>query len=343
MSWLVPQLRPTFRAALRDVRAKSSAARVAAAERLGDPEPERRAQAIEALGHLTADPHPDVRRAAVQALGSIGQGEALHTLIERLDDGHPAVREATVIAVAMLGGSKASKTLRAALNSPHPEVRFQAVQGCAELCPEESSEQMLALIQDGDAHVRASAAAALGMVRGENGTRALKALREALADTDEAVRQEAALSLAGLGDDAATPVLQQALQDPDGVLEALRALGQLRHRPSADCVAALAARVLQPNTVKVAAARTLALLDDPRGVTALREVLTGWRRDGRTYAVEVVAELGLTELAPELKRLAKSPRGVDLESLRLALARLAPESPVADAGLQILSRRQIRR
>jgi hypothetical protein len=56
----------------------------------------------------------------------------------------------------------------------------------------------------------------------------------------------------------------------------------------------------------------------------LREVLRAWRDDGRSFAVEVVGELRVHELRPELDRLLLRPRGVDPEQVHAALARLQP-------------------
>ena len=97
--------------------------------------------------------------------------------------------------------------------------------------------------------------------------------------------------------------------------------------------------MLKPRTLKVAAARALCRLHDARGVDALRDVLRAFRSDGRSYAVQVVGELAIHELAGELLRLAHRQRGVDPAVLVEALAALLPESAPARAGLTLLARR----
>jgi len=105
-------------------------------------------------------------------------------------------------------------------------------------------------------------------------------------------------------------------------------------------VASLAQSVLKPLAFKVAAARALLRLGDARGVVALREVLRAFRSDGRGYAVEVVGELRVGELAGELVRLSKRSRGADPESLVDALVALLADHPqAAREGLERLAAR----
>jgi HEAT repeat protein len=335
MSLLIPPARPNFEAALRDVRARTEQSRLAAAERLAEPDGGRREEAVKALLVLIDDARPRVRCTAVRSLGELAAGQALASLVARLDDADATVRENAAIAVYRIGGAEAARALRRALLSPHPEVRFQAVECCAELCPEQAGDDIARLVSDDDPKVRANAAHALGSI---GGNRARKKLRAALSDTDPEVRREAALALARMKDATGLPVLRQALSEPAALFDALEALGELRDRESADLVAALARGFFLPLAAKAAAARTLVMLDDPRGVAILSKLLRGWRGDARGYAVQIAGELAITELGPELERLARRPRGVDAELLVASLARLAPASDAAVAGLRALSR-----
>ncbi|MCA9530058.1 MAG: hypothetical protein KC543_07975, partial [Myxococcales bacterium] len=86
-----------------------------------------------------------------------------------------------------------------------------------------------------------------------------------------------------------------------------------------------------------AAGGALAHLGDPRGADALRRVLRAWRSDGRGYAVATVGALRLTSLADEVARLADRPRGVDPDTLRVALSQLAPLSAAARTALERLA------
>ncbi len=335
MNPLIPPARPTFRAALRDARARTLQSRLAAAERLADPETDRLHEAVEALLVLVADPEPPVRCAAVRSLGTLASEWATAALVARLNDDDGAVRENAVLALFRTGGPEAARALRRAMSSPHAEVRFQAVECCARLSPEQVVDEVARLASDDDPRVRANATYSLGLIGGD---RARKILRAALSDPDPEVGREAALALAGMKDDAGVPQLRQALADPSALFDALHALAELRDRQSADLVAAVAGGLFLPLAARAAAARTLVVLEDPRGVAILRKLLTAWRADARSYAVQIAGELGITELAPELERLARRPRRVDTGLLAGSLAALAPCSDRALQGLRVLSR-----
>ncbi|MFI5307895.1 MAG: HEAT repeat domain-containing protein [Polyangiales bacterium] len=339
MSFLLPPLPPTFEAALRDVHARTPQARIAAAERLATPEPEAAESALEGLLLLCNDDHPRVRASAVRGLRELGDERAIDRLLERLDDADPLVRELAVIALGALPNARARSALRRALRSPHAEVRFQAVASVAEAGDQADLDALMALLRDADAKVRANAARSLtGFGQG-----ATAMLREALDDADPNVRIEAALSLARLADASGADALHAALLEPARTMEALDAVGALRLHAAREAVATLAGSALKPLVLKVAAARALLRLGDARGTDALRQVLHAWRSDGRSYAVEVVGELQVAELASEIVKLVQRPRGVDPEVIADALGALLPASPdAARAGLARLAARHDR-
>jgi hypothetical protein len=97
--------------------------------------------------------------------------------------------------------------------------------------------------------------------------------------------------------------------------------------------------VLGPRWRKACAARALVRIGDELGVTALREVLTELRGDGRSLAAQAAGEPGLVELVPELVRLCRRPRGADPLVLAEALAELLPRAPSAREGLALLAER----
>ena len=101
MAWLLPQLPPSFDAALRDAAAKRVEARIAAAKRLSFPEEGREDDARAALVKLCEDTVPMVRMEAVRSLGDVGGG--LDALVPRVDDEDARVRELAVISLAETG------------------------------------------------------------------------------------------------------------------------------------------------------------------------------------------------------------------------------------------------
>ncbi|MDH5671064.1 MAG: HEAT repeat domain-containing protein [Myxococcales bacterium] len=340
MSWLLPPLPPHFEAALRDVRARDRAARLAAAERLANPDAGREAEAEAGLLELADDRDARIRAAALQGLAELGGPAATERILQRLDDGHPEVRELAMALLAEIDRPEARRALREGLESPYPELRFQAVSGLAQRPEDDDGDALLALSDDPDSEVRRMVACALAGF-GEQQAPRLRALLE---DENAAVRRAAALSLSELGDAAGTAVLTEALDDPALTAAALEALGGLGNAgPHLERVAELAAARFGPLLLKAAAARCLLRLGDRRGLEPLRSVLRALRSDGRSYAVEVVAELRLGELVDELVRLADKPRGADPAALADALETLYSEpghvGERAREGLAILTRR----
>jgi HEAT repeat protein len=335
MAWLLPPLPPTFEAALRDVRAQRVEARLAAAERLAEPPGERTGEALSALRALLQDKDARVRAAAVRGLQELADPAALPELIERLEDGDAFVRELAVVALGTLGGAQACDALRQALRSGHPEVRFQAVVSYLEACDAPQLSALKPLLRDDDVKVRANTARSLSRF----GVAARAELQRALADSAPPVRAEAALASARIGEPPDPEALRAALEDVELLPDALDAIAQHELRALQEDVALLAQSVLRPLPLKVAAARALIRLGDERGVSALRSVLRAFRSDGRSYAVQVVGELRVRALAPELLRLARRLRGTDPEALAVALAALLPEEPQLRAGLTRLARR----
>jgi len=335
MAWLLPPLPPTFEAALRDVRAHKPEARVAAAERLADPETSREHEAVQGLLALADDLDPRVRATAMRALHELGDERALPCLVRKVDDADPLVRELAVVALGDLPSPEASRSLRLALRSRYPEVRFQAALSYVQVCEQPELPALAPLLRDADAKVRANTARALANV----GAAAAPELRRAQGDADGAVRAEAALALLRLGETPDPDALRGAFDDPELLSEAIDAVAALQLRPLRDEVARVAQSVLKPLPLKAAAARALLRLGDTRGIPALRSVLRAFRNDGRSHAVEVVGELGVRELTPELVRLSRWLRGTDPEALVAALAALLPLDARAREGLDRLARR----
>lgn len=335
MSLLLPPLPPTFDAALRDVTAKSPLARVAAAQSLASPEPERAQTALDGLLRLADDTDASVRRAAMQALRDLANDRGFSCLVDHLDDRDPLTRELAVCALGALRGQRVESALLTALQSDDAAVRFQAVASYFEVSTTPDSARILPLLADPDPKVRAHTARNLARL----GDVAIAGLRRTLGDDSLHVRIEAALALSRFDDTAGAAVLREALDLPEFLDEALDAIGALGLQTHADAVALVAQAVLKPLLIKVSAARALVRIADPRGVHALREVLRAFRNDGRSYAVSVVGEFAVTALTDELVRLALRPRGTDLQTLVAALASLLPHAPEARAGLAVLARR----
>jgi HEAT repeat protein len=317
-SWLLPPLPPRFDAALRDVQARSNEARLAAAERLAQPDAGRELEALEGLLTLSRDRDGRVRAAALRGLPGHDDPRVARELLDALDDGDALVREVAVVCLADVDDPRALPALERALRSRHPEIRFQASESYVQAHPAPDPARLEPLLDDEDARVREGVVLAFAEL-GDAGT---GPLQRAVEDRVWRVRARAALALAELDDDRGAALLVQALGDPELVIQALDALARVRHDAALEPIAYIAQAFLKPLPLKVAAARALCRMGDQRGVEVLRSVLRAWRPDGRSYAAEVVGELGLTQLEGELQRLRRRPRGADPQVIEAALGAL---------------------
>lgn len=339
MNPLMPPLPPNFDAAVRDVHAQSVEARIAAARRLGQPDPPQMDEARDGLRELLGDAIAPVRGAALQSLAAVATPDDHARVRAMLDDRDAIVRELAVITLSTIGHPERDEALLAALDHASPEVRFQALAACAQLCPEAGEPHFLQLSQDVDPKVRESAARALAALAKVPGT-AQERLLALLGDDMPSVRWEAALSLAAHKHAGALPELLGALDAPDRRLEAVEALEGYPAEAAADRLAALGTAALKPPMLRAAVGRTLLSMGRrEQAVEALRRAITAFRSDGRNYAVQTVRKGRVVELAEELARLARRPRGTDPHQLVQALSVLAQDSQAAVDALALLARR----
>lgn len=319
MVGLFPPLKPKLSAALRDVGSKDPRARAAAAEALGDAPPDRAEEAKRALRPLVDDTIASVRASAIDSLGRLKDEEVLDDVIARFEDGDPLVRQIALIAAAQIGDRRALKPLLKMLDRDEPDVRFQAVASVANLAPDEAVDPLSRMTTDVDPEVREHLAEALGSLEDAAAEPALERLVD---DEEHRVRRAAAIALARTGNDAGASELVLALADPDRCFEAAWALGELGVDDAREPLARLAGAFFKPLMMKAAAGAALVRLGDPRGTETLRRVLTAFRSDARSYAAQMVGELRLTALRPELERLRANPRGADPAVVAEALAKL---------------------
>ncbi len=336
MSWLLPPLPPNFEAAIRDVRGERPESRMAAAATLGRAKDDQRERAVAGLRTLLSDKHHRVRCAALAAFGELAEASVIEEVVACFDDPAPDVREVAALTASQIGGPAAVAALRQALCSPAPEVRFQAVAGLSEMQPAACERDLLPLLDDSDAEVRAQVAAALGCLGHAHLSGHLARL---LTDDAASVRIESALALASLGDARGERVLLQALANKERLIEVADALAHLQCKRSCDALAKVALAFFTSPHVRAATGAALVRLGDQRGIVALRRVLTGFRPDARSFAVNLVADLGAVELVPELARLSCRFRGADPFATVEALGRFAGRSEAAKHALERTARR----
>jgi HEAT repeat protein len=374
----LPPLEPTFDAALRDARAHGGEARLAAARRLADAPTARAEPARDALLVLVGDPLGPVREAAARGLAAFPEPAVVEALRATLVDPHRGARNEALVAFATVAGAEGRERLRRGLAEPDPATRCVAARAWVALAFPEPAEVLSPLLSDPEVDVRRVAVDALGEaigaaapeepaypqegsgrsrpVRRPGGARASDGARSETAgpprqtardglaerlarDPDAEVQRLAALALARGGDARGGPVLVRALREPAWAFDAAEALGHGGYRQAASDLAQVGGRRLGSSLVRAACGASLVRLGDTRGVAVLRRVLRAFFADGRSYAAAAVGELELTELAPELSRLAERPKGADPLVVARALVALAPRSATAAAALARIAAR----
>lgn len=329
---MIPPLAPTFEAALRDVRAQQPRFRGAAAARLGEPPPERRDEAVQGLLTLAKDEVGAVREAAYESLGTLAAMEGLTTVLDAFDDGHMGARQAAVLAVARIAPHEGADAVAALLDDARPEMRFSAIWALSYLGAEHSS-RIADGLQDEDDEVRLLAVQCLGEL-GATGN--VIGIAELLQDPSDKVRFAAATALAALGDARGAPALRAALAQPDRAFPAAIGLGDLEDRESLAALTRLAKHRWRSPILRAAAARALVRLGDPAGTEVIRRIVRSWRIEARQYGVQLVGELGLTALVPDLARALRRSRKAERSVYETTLEQLAPKSAEAKALLASL-------
>lgn len=329
---MIPPLAPTFDAALRDVRAQQPRFRGAAAARLGEPPPQRRDEAVRGLLTLANDEVGAVREAAYESLGALAAVEGLSALLEAFEDEHMGARQTAVLAVGRVSPEQGADAIAALVDDPRPEMRFSAIWTLSYLGLEHS-DRIAKALGDRDEEVRTLAAQCLAEL---GATDRVDEIARGLDDSSEAVRFAAAASLATLGDTRGATVLRASLSRPDRAFPAAIALGDLEDRDSLAALMRLAKHRWRSPILRAAAARALVRLGEPAGAVVIGKIVRSWRIEARQYAVELVGELGLTSLVPDLARALRRSRKAERPVYESTLEQLAPKSPEAKALLASL-------
>lgn len=277
---------------------------------------------------LARDEVGAVREAAYESLGEVGAVEALSVLLEAFDDAHMGARQTAVLAVGRISPEEGAGAIVDLLDDPRPEMRFSAIWTLSHLGAEQAPRIEQALVdEDAEVHILAmQCLAELGATGSAN------AIARSLDDSD-AIRFAAATALATLGDSRGAPILRSELGRAERALSAAIGLGDLEDRDSRNALTQLAKHPWRSPILRAAAARALVRMGDPLGAEVIRKLVRSWRIEARQYAVELVGELGLISLVPDLARGLRKGRKAERATYEAALEQLAPKSAEAKALL----------
>ena len=173
---------------------------------------------------------PSVRGAAARGLGHLGRKEARGQIEQLLRDPVPAVRESAAGGLAELGGPESVPALTQALSDGNFTVRASAIAALLQLGQPYSTVVATAqsLAQQNDTAMRASVAYALGKATKANASGAISLLAGLTADPLPGPKIVALRSLGHIGDRELVPLLKEALHDTNEAVRATAA-GALLH------------------------------------------------------------------------------------------------------------------
>jgi HEAT repeat protein len=227
----------------------------------------------------------------------------IEKLRARLSSSDAEERREAVTRLGAMARPDSSRAALPALKDAAVIVRATAAHAILSLPATEAAAALLPLLADKNEFVRREAAYALGQTRSRT---ALEALATALArDREAGVRGAAAVALGQIGDEAATPVLTEAIGrriPRSGFLNRITfrrteenefvrrsaaiALGLMKSRAAVPALIAALANERAGDDVRREAARALGLIGDPAAIPALRAALA--TRD--PYLSEIASE-----------------------------------------------------
>lgn len=171
---------------------------------------------VDRMIDLAGDPWPALRAAALRALRQIDPDTFLMVLSGIDGDAHWSVRAALASIFGTLDPAIAVPRLIAMLSDRDARVIPAAVEALAKLRPPEIGPTLIRLLKHHDVIVRTAAATAIGDVKPAGGAAALAdAYRAGARDAMYQARAAALGALAKYGAAAAGPVLKEALTDSD--------------------------------------------------------------------------------------------------------------------------------
>ncbi len=262
----------------------------AALGRIGD------VRAVEPLANALTDLDERVRSTAAEGLGRIGDKRALESLIHALNDKEAYVRWHAAEGISDLADEQAVEALVIALDDDEELVRYFAARGLGNIRDSRAVEALMGAVYDSDDGVVYNAIDSLAKI---GDVRAAKALSLALAYQDEEIYERAELALRQFGETAVAPLIV-ALRDSDDDIRQYAALA-LGIIGSSRAVEALITSLTDTDPdVRWHAAVALGKIEDVHSVGSLIRTLADKGRHWtgnrvRDAAAEALQQIGTPE------------------------------------------------
>lgn len=160
-----------------------------------------RREAVRRLKWLSFDDSAAIRCQAIEALSDVAAEQAVADFQHHLGDEYWGVRFEACVALGRMRHDRSRPLLAARLDDPHPAVQAAAIYALHRMGDSSHTSKLAdLLLRNEQPLVRRVTAQLLGRLQ-EPGS--IKLLRRALRDRDEAVRWEATVAMARLGDSKA--------------------------------------------------------------------------------------------------------------------------------------------
>lgn len=159
---------------------------------------------------IAEDADPERRAAAANALGEFMDPGGTKLLVKAASDSSPLVRAAALSALRRLNDPDGAPAVSGGLGDSEIAVRKVALETATKLPGFNDVPAVAKLISDPDASIRGRAADALGVFKAKGSVAGLMAI--AVTD-EEDVRVDAVNALGEIGDPAARPTIEKALND----------------------------------------------------------------------------------------------------------------------------------
>ncbi|MBC8132177.1 MAG: HEAT repeat domain-containing protein [Deltaproteobacteria bacterium] len=264
------------------------------------------------------DPDPDVRGAACEALARIGGTAIVGALFPLLADSNPRVSFAALAAIQSLGCSETELLALSAARSPDAQVRRAAMRMLAYFGFPAALDVFLDALHDHDSKVREAALQGLPFIED---SRAVDALWEA---AKSPLARTRAVAMRAFGQCAGDPrvhgYLLKGLVDLDAWVRyyACQSLGRLAFQPAASALIELLGD--PAGQVRVAAVEALSGLKSPVALAALKAATTDADADIQRAAL---VGLGVAKDLDSLPALLAAARSDDPATRLVALSALA--------------------
>ena len=284
------------------------------------------AESVPALFTLLKDKDEGVRVGAGDALGKVGDPAAVDTLKEAMHNDTAQVRRVAIGSLALIASPKGEDSLTEAINNPDDdnESRAQAAMGLGKIGTPTAIATLIKSLDDDDLKLRSATVASLSRAgrpvsNGPANTLVLNALKTALGDTKETLRQGAAQALQTIAASETNAALVAILQKDSPTVQASAALA-LGFPGNKEAVAPLIKALSDPAEVVNAAARDALTAIGPEATDALMVVMQQGGANAY-YAAQAVAHMGVTAL-PSLQRAAQNVNPVSQRWAAVALGDL---------------------